>query len=98
MATNVTYIIGSILAMVVGLSILLYGPIVSGYVIKSSTGILGAVNDSDLNDTVDNIKATTWDVYGILGVVFIFIAIGLLLLGLMGGFAPVLRMVNQGFG
>lgn len=97
MSANVTYIIGAILSMVVGLAILLYGPIVSGYVIKTSTPILSDVNDSDLNSTVDTIKANTWTVYNILGVVFIFVAIGLLLLGLMGGFGPVLRMVNQGF-
>lgn len=97
MATNITYIIGAILSMIVGLAILLYGPIVSGYVIDTSTPILSDVNDSDLNATVDTIIDTTWNVYTILAVVFIFIAIGLLLLGLMGGFAPVLAMVNRGF-
>lgn len=97
MATNITYIIGAILSMVVGLAILLYGPIVSGYVIDTSTPILSDVNNSDLNDTVDTIIDTTWNVYTILAVVFVFIAIGLLLLGLMGGFAPVLAMVNRGF-
>jgi len=113
MATNVTYIIGSILSMIVGMAILLYGPIVSGYVINSASSIQSDIGDTcvnypghncsalgadtSLNDTVDDITANTWTVYQILGVVFIFIAIGLLLLGLMGGFAPVLAMVNRGF-
>lgn len=97
MPTNVTYIIGAILSMVVGMALLLYGPIVSGYVIDTAQPILSDVNDADLNETFDDIAQNTWTVYQILGVVFIFIAIGLLLLGLMGGFAPVLAMVNRGF-
>ena len=113
MPTNITYIIGAILSMVVGMAILLYGPIVSGYVIDSAEDIQSDIGDTcisytghncsalgadtGMNDTIDDITGNTWTVYQILGVVFIFIAIGLLLLGLMGGFAPVLAMVNRGF-
>lgn len=98
MAAQVMYIIVSILLLVVGLSILLYGPIVSGYIIQSAIPMQSELNNSELNDTISNIVTTTWQVYTMVGSVFIFIAIGLMLTGLVGGFAPAIQMIRKGFG